>query len=68
MLLGISIMVVAAALLLMIAGPSSSSSADVATYYVVVLFFVPIMVCLLALPIAVIEVIIQHSIERAKKG
>ncbi|HEX6480559.1 MAG TPA: helix-turn-helix domain-containing protein [Ktedonobacteraceae bacterium] len=68
MLLGISIMVVAAALLLMIAGPSSGSSADVATFYVVVLFFVPITVCLLALPIAVIEVIIQHSIEKAKKG
>lgn len=52
----------------LIAGPSSGSSADVATFYVVVLFFVPITVCLLALPIAVIEVIIQHSIERAKKG
>jgi hypothetical protein len=67
MLLGMGIMVVAAALLLMIAGPSSGSSADVATYYIVVLFFVPIAICLLALPITVIEVIIQHSIERAKK-
>jgi len=68
MLLGIGIMVVAAALLLMIAGPSSGSSADVATYDVVVLFFVPIAACLLALPVAVIEVIIQRSIERAKKS
>ncbi len=68
MLLGIGIMVVAAALLMMIAGPSSSSSADVATFYVVVLFFVPIVACLVALPISVIEVIIQHSIEKAKKG
>src|SRR5258706_15853500 len=62
MLLGMGIMVVAAALLLMIAGPSSGSSADVATYDIVVLFFVPIAICLLALPIAVIEVIIQHTI------
>jgi NADH:ubiquinone oxidoreductase subunit K len=68
MLLGMGIMVVAAALLLMIAGPSSGSSADVATYDVIVLFFVPIAACLLALPIAVIEVIIQRSIERAKKS
>ncbi|MFL5665855.1 MAG: hypothetical protein ACJ8BW_31600 [Ktedonobacteraceae bacterium] len=52
----------------MIAGPSSNSSADVATYYIIVLFFVPIAACLLALPIAGIEVIIQHSIERAKKS
>jgi hypothetical protein len=68
MLLGIGIMAVGVALLLMIAGPSSGSSSDAATYDVVVLFFVPIAACLLALPIAVIEVIIQHSIERTKKS
>ena len=68
MLLGIGIMVVAAALLLMIAGPSSNSSADFATYYTIVLFFVPIAACLLALPIAGIEVIIQRGIERVKKS
>lgn len=67
MLLGMGVMVTGAALLLLIAGPASDSSADVATYDVIILFFVPIMTSLLALPVAVIEVIVQRSIESVRK-
>lgn len=66
MLLGVGIMAASAALLLLIAGPASDSSADVATYDVIILFFAPIMTCLLALPVTLIEVIIQRGIERVK--
>lgn len=68
MLLGTGIMVIGAALLLLIAGPGSDSSADLATYDVIILFFAPIITCLLALPIAIIETIIQRGIERVRRN
>lgn len=67
MLLGVGIMVIGSAPLILIDGSASSSSAYIATTCVLLLFGIPIVSGLLALPVATIETIIQHSIERVKK-
>lgn len=67
MLLGVGIMVAGCAPLILLDGSPSASSSDIATLSILLLFGVPIVTGLLALPVATLEIIIQLSIERAKK-
>jgi hypothetical protein len=67
MLLGVCILAVGVALCLVILGPAAAAEDDVAAYDAIVLGCTPIVTCLLALPLAVIEVLLQHSIARARR-
>jgi hypothetical protein len=64
---GVSIITLGGAICLWIMGPGSASSSDTASYDAVVLCAVPLVVPVLALPLAALEELLQLSVARAKK-